>query len=63
MKSVYHLGLDEEVIKGARAAFLPGDPDRVPAIAETIAKTFDKEAVKLAHKREFRTYLGEIKVY
>ena len=35
---------------------MPGDLDRVPAIAET----FDKKAVEIAHKREFRTYLGEI---
>ena len=35
---------------------MPGDLDRVPAIV----KTFDKKAVELAHKREFRTYLGEI---
>jgi len=45
------------MIKEAKFAFLPGDPQRVPKIA----KTFDKNAIKLAYKREFRTWLGKLK--
>ena len=39
MGRMYHLALDQEVIEGARFAFLPGDPERVPRIA----KAFDPE--------------------
>lgn len=57
LKSVYHLGLSREMIKEAKFAILPGDPQRVPKIA----KTFDENAIGLACKREFRTWLGKIK--
>jgi len=57
MKRVYHLALSKKDIQGAKYAFLPGDPDRVPAIAQA----FDKRAVELAFHREFRTFLGKIK--
>ncbi len=57
MESVYHIGLSREMIKEAKSAFLPGDPERVPKIA----KSFDKNAIKLACKREFRTWLGKLK--
>jgi len=56
IKSVYHLELDSKAVKGAKFAFLPGDPDRVPEIA----RSFDKEAMELAYKREFRTWMGKI---
>jgi uridine phosphorylase len=56
MKSVYHLDLDETKIDRARYAFLPGDPGRVPEIAQV----FDREAQQIAWKREYRTYLGRI---
>lgn len=56
MKRVYHLALSKKELKGAKYAFLPGDPDRVPAIAHA----FDKEAYELAFHREFRTFLGRI---
>lgn len=56
MKLVYHLGLNKEIISGAKVAFLPGDPGRVPRVA----RAFDKEAVELAFKREFRTWFGRL---
>ncbi len=56
MGRMYHLALDQEVIEGARFAFLPGDPERVPRIA----KAFDPEAREIARRREFRTWLGRM---
>ena len=56
MPHVYHLCLDQQKILGARFAFLPGDPGRVPEIAHA----FDPQSKELAWRREFRTYLGEI---
>lgn len=56
MKRVYHLALSEKELKGAKYAFLPGDPDRVPVIAQA----FDKKAYEIAFHREFRTFLGRI---
>ncbi|UCF20256.1 MAG: uridine phosphorylase [Gemmatimonadota bacterium] len=53
---VYHLDLDEKSIRGARHAFLPGDPGRV----SQLAAGFDASAHELAYRREFRTYLGEL---
>jgi uridine phosphorylase len=54
MKRVYHLALDEEAIRGARVALLPGDPARVP----TLAYAFDSGAREIASHREYRTFLG-----
>ena len=51
MKQVYHLDLNEKQVVGIKLALLPGDPDRVPKIAEHFEKP-----VKLAHKREYHTY-------
>ena len=56
MKSIYHLGLSREMIKEAKFAFLPGDPERVPKIA----KTFDENALEAAYRREFRSWLGKL---
>ncbi len=56
MKNIYHLGLSRDMIKEAKFAILPGDPERVPKIA----RAFDANAAKLAWKREFRTWLGEL---
>ncbi|MBU0566534.1 uridine phosphorylase [bacterium] len=56
MKTVYHLDLDQEKIKGAKIALLPGDPDRVASIA----KGFDPESREIACKREYRTCLGRM---
>lgn len=55
-KPVYHLNLTEEEIKGAKYAFLPGDPARVPLIA----KAFDLNSKELVFKREYRTWLGQM---
>lgn len=54
--ALYHLGLDTVKIEGARYAFLPGDPGRVPEIA----KAFDPNAKEIGYKREYRTWLGKI---
>ena len=56
-KPVYHLALNAKSMGGARCALLPGDPARV----ETIATTPPLEgSCQLAHKREYRTWLGYI---
>jgi len=57
MRAVYHLGLDKQMIEGAKFAFLPGDPCRVPLIA----KAFDRNAEPLASNREYTTYLSRLK--
>ena len=56
MPRVYHLDLDEDLIEGATAALLPGDPAR----AERIARAFDADARRVAGRREFTTYLGRL---
>jgi len=53
---VYHLDLGRQDVGGARCAFLPGDPGRVPLIATT----FDPRARELAFKREYRTWVGRL---
>lgn len=62
-RAVYHLDLDEEKIRGARFALLPGDPFRSGLIAERIAALYGGRAPDgpLAHKREYCTYLTEIR--
>lgn len=55
MKKVYHLALDDEMIECARIALLPGDPARVPKLAQA----FDPQAREIACHREYRTYLGK----
>lgn len=54
-KTVYHLHLDREDIRGAKYVLLPGDPARVEMIARTLPL---ENAVELAWKREYRTWLG-----
>jgi len=61
MGSVYHLDLDKKKIRGAKIALLPGDPFRSQIIAEKISETYKTKNEKLAWKREFCTYLAEIK--
>lgn len=56
MQKLYHLALDAAMAEGARFAFLPGAPERVPRIA----KAFDPQARELASRREFRTWIGRI---
>ncbi len=57
MANVYHLDLTDENIKLAQFALLPGDPGRVEAIAKS--PPF-KDSREIAHKREYRTWLGYI---
>ncbi len=61
MGSVYHLDLDSKKIQGAKIALLPGDPFRCQIIAEAISDVYRTNNRKLAWKREFCTYLTEIK--
>lgn len=57
MKPVYHLKLSKRSIQGAKIAFLPGDPTRVPAIASAINEA---EASEIAWNREFRTWIARL---
>lgn len=57
MANLYHLDLNRKAVRGAQVALVPGDPDRVEAIAGAIAGTFGSNSVKLAQKREFTTFL------
>jgi uridine phosphorylase len=61
MRSVYHLNISDTDIRGATTALLPGDPFRSQTIAEAISETYGTTHSKLAWKREFCTYLVEIK--
>lgn len=61
MNSVYHLDLDNEKIQDATIALLPGDPFRSQVIAETVSGIYGTGNKKLAWKREFCTYLAEMK--
>ena len=49
----YHINLNKADIQGAKYAILPGDPDRVPKIAE-----FFDNPQKIGQKREYVSYLG-----
>lgn len=60
-KKVYHLDLEQKMLQGAKLALLPGDPFRCPKIAETISHTYGTRAVELAWKREFRSYLVDLR--
>jgi uridine phosphorylase len=53
MADVFHLGLTKDQLQGARIALLPGDPGRVPRIAEALPG----ERAELAWQREFHTWL------
>lgn len=53
MADVFHLGLERGDLDGASLAILPGDPGRVPKIAER----FDS-ASPLASQREYTSYLA-----
>lgn len=54
MSDVFHLGLTRDRLHGAALAILPGDPGRVPKIAEHF-----QNATHLASNREFTSYLGD----
>jgi uridine phosphorylase len=62
VRAVYHLDLDENKIRGARFALLPGDPFRSGRIAARIAELYGGQVADrpLAHNREFCTYLAAI---
>ncbi|WP_026973015.1 uridine phosphorylase [Aliagarivorans marinus] len=53
--SVFHLGLNPEMIEGAKLAIIPGDPQRVERIASLLS-----DAKPLANHREFSSYLGKL---
>lgn len=57
MKPVYHLKLSKKRIQGAKIAFLPGDPARVPTIASAINEA---QASEIAWNREFRTWTARL---
>lgn len=54
-EKMYHIGLTKEDIKGAKYAILPGDPKRVPKIANNLV-----HPIKIGENREYTSYLGEI---
>lgn len=54
---VYHLNLSKDQTEGAELALLPGDPFRVPEIAEEVRGQYGGKLQELAWKREFRTFL------
>lgn len=54
-KFVHHIALDQKKINSARIALLPGDPGRVPLIAERL-----KNSKEVSNQREFRSYLGTL---
>ena len=51
----HHLQLDSAAIRDAKIALLPGDPFRVPLIAEHL-----NGAVEVKFNREFRTFVGSL---
>ncbi|HHT9111180.1 MAG TPA: uridine phosphorylase [Candidatus Brocadiaceae bacterium] len=61
MTQVYHLDLNDKKIQGARLALLPGDPFRSQIIADAVSGLYGTKNEKLAWKREFCTYLAEVK--
>jgi len=58
-KIVYHLNLNEAKIKRAHYALLTGDPERV----SDIVSAFDPQAIEIAYRREYRTFLGQMNTY
>lgn len=57
MPKVYHLDLDKKGIRGAKIAFLPGDPARSAVIAGAVSKAYGSPFRQIASKREFTTCL------
>jgi uridine phosphorylase len=53
MTAVFHLGLTQDMLKGATLAIVPGDPGRV----ERTASATDRSEFLASH-REFTSYLG-----
>ncbi|SFB97195.1 uridine phosphorylase [Pseudoalteromonas denitrificans] len=53
MKTVFHLGLNVDDLKGAKLAIVPGDPARAERIASHMT-----QVTCLAQTREYHVYLG-----
>lgn len=53
--TMYHIGLNKEMIKNAKYAILPGDPGRVPKIAACL-----DNAKQICINREYTSYLGTL---
>jgi uridine phosphorylase len=53
MSDVFHLGLTRDQLRGATLAIVPGDPARVPRIAELL-----DDPIALASTREFTSMLA-----
>lgn len=51
----YHIGLSKKMVEGAEYVLLPGDPHRVPSLAQA----FDPNAKKLVFSREHQSYLAD----
>lgn len=58
MEKQYHIGLNQEMLEGAKFAILPGDPGRVPKIASQISRI----STRLAINREYTSYLVDLKI-
>lgn len=54
-EKMYHINLSKSDIEGAKYAILPGDPGRVPKIAD-----FFDNAKKIGQNREYNSYIGEL---
>lgn len=54
-KHVFHLGITDQDLQGAKLAIIPGDPERVSRIASRLTNPR-----QLASKREFCSWLGEL---
>ena len=52
---LYHINLSKNDIQGAKYAILPGDPDRVPKIAQ-----YFENPQKIGQKREYTSYIGKL---
>jgi uridine phosphorylase len=59
-KKAYHLNIQKNQVKNPTIALLPGDPFRVPKIAEKVRQQFGGNIKELAWKREFRTVMCSI---
>ncbi|MEA5050348.1 MAG: uridine phosphorylase [Oscillospiraceae bacterium] len=55
MEKKYHINLSKADLCGARYAIMPGDPGRVPKIAELL-----DNPRQVAYNREYNTYIGEL---
>ncbi|HPN31077.1 MAG TPA: uridine phosphorylase [bacterium] len=56
MTNIYHINLNKQMIKNAKAALIPGDPARVIKIA----KALSDKSYELAFNREYRTWIVPI---